>query len=284
MKTFLITGANSGIGLEAARQLVGQGNHVVMAVRDRGRGEAARADIARQFPRAEIDLVTVDLSDLDSVRALGETRPKLDVLINNAGVGTAPLKKTREGVYLQFGANHLGHFILTGLLFPQLELSSDPRVVTVSSGFGRRGKLDLENLDASRGYSQGRAYAQSKLANALFAAELDRRLRVAGSRVKSVVAHPGIAATPLQQKPTGAVGVLSRTISALLGRPAANGALPTVLAATGSDVRGGEVYGPGKGKTAPARREERWPSFDDLEGARMLWERSEELTRMKWLP
>jgi NAD(P)-dependent dehydrogenase (short-subunit alcohol dehydrogenase family) len=186
-------------------------------------------------------------------------------------------------VYLQFGANHLGHFLLTALLHSRLERATDPRVVTIGSGFGRRGKLDLTNLDASRGYSQGGAYAQSKLANALFAAELDRRLRASGSKVKSVVAHPGVAATPLQQKPTGAMGVLSRTISALFGRPADNGALPTVQAAIGLEVQSGEVYGPGRGKTAPPRREERWPSFDDLEAARALWERSEELTRVKWL-
>ena len=165
------------------------------------------------------------------MRALGEMKLKLDVLINNAGVGTIPLQKTKEGVYLQFGANHLGHFLLSALLLPQLEAGSEPRIVTVSSGFGRKGTLNLANLDASRGYSQSGAYMQSKLANALFAAELDRRLRASGSPVKSVVAHPGIAATPFQQKPTGIMGVISRTISALFGRPAENGALPTVQAA-----------------------------------------------------
>ncbi|EYF01789.1 Short-chain dehydrogenase/reductase (SDR) superfamily protein [Chondromyces apiculatus DSM 436] len=279
----MITGANSGIGFEAARMLAERGDHVVMAVRDRGRGEAARASILQASPGARVDLELVDLGDLDAVRALGARAPKLDVLVNNAGLGTIPLARTKEGVYLQFGANHLGHFLLTALLLKHLEGGADPRVVTVSSGLARKGTLKLDNLDGSRGYTQGGAYVQSKLANSLFAAELDRRLRARGSAVKSVVAHPGIAATPLQTKPTGLMGVGSRLVSALFGRPAAEGALPTVHAIVGQDVQGGEAYGPGSKRGAPPQREAPWPAFADRASARALWERSEALAQVSWL-
>lgn len=177
MKTHVITGANSGIGFEAVRALARQGERVIMAVRDLSRGEAARAKVLAEVPGAALALERVDLLDLDSVRALAERLVSVDVLINNAGLGTMPLVLTKERVYSQFGANHLGHFLLTALLWPKLEAGRDARVVTVTSGFGKKGVLDLDNLDGSRGYGQGRAYMQSKLANALFGAELDRRLR-----------------------------------------------------------------------------------------------------------
>lgn len=283
MRTHLVTGANSGIGLEAVRELAAKNEHVVMAVRDLKRGEAARAEVLAQYPSARIELEQVDLMELDSVRALAARVKKVDVLVNNAGIGTAPLQKTKEGVYSQFGANHLGHFVLTALLLPQLEKGDDPRVVTVSSGFGKKGKLDLTNLDASRGYSQLTAYMQSKLANALFGAELERRLRAKGSRVKSVVVHPGLAATGMQQKPTGLMGVMSRLVSTLFARPATNGAMPTVKAALDADVQSGEVYGPGRRLADPAQREPTWPSMKDLEGARALWERSESLAGLRFL-
>ncbi len=276
MRTHLITGANSGIGFEATRALAGKGEHVIMAVRDRQRGEAARAKVLAELPDARIELQIVDLLDLDSVRALASRIDSLDVLINNAGLGTAPLLLSKERVYSQFAANHLGHFLLTSLLLPKLEQGNDPRVVTVSSGFGKKGKLDLDNLDGSRGYGQGRAYMQSKLANALFGAELDRRLRAKNSRVKSVLVHPGVAATEMQKKPTGVMGVIARLVH-VLASPPERGARPTIDAAMLDSVRGGEVFGPGKGD-GPAKREETWPSMLDLEGAAALWRKSEELT------
>jgi len=278
MRTHLVTGANSGIGFETVRALAGRGERVIMAVRDRQRGEAARAKVLTEHPQARIDLELVDLLDLDSVRALASRIDSLDVLINNAGLGTAPLLLTKERVYSQFGANHLGHFLLTTLLLPKLENGTDPRVVTVSSGFGKKGKIDLDNLDAGRGYSQGRAYMQSKLANALFGAELDRRLRARNSKVKSVLVHPGVAATEMQKKPTGLFGVVARLVH-LLASPPQRGARPTIDAAMLDSVSGGEVFGPGKGD-GPAKREETWPSMRDVEGATALWKRSEELTGM----
>lgn len=283
MTDIVVTGANSGIGFEAALRLAGGGARVVLAVRDEQRGAAARAAILAAHPSAEVSVARVDLTDLDSVRALAKALPRVDVLVNNAGIGTAPLVRSREGVVSQFAANHLGHFLLTALLWPKLTSAVDGRVVTVGSGFGRRGTLDLSNLDASRGYSQGGAYVQSKLANTLFAAELSRRAEAAGASVKSVLVHPGVAATEMQRKPTGLLGVLARTVRALLARSAENGARPTVLAATGADVKSGEVYGPGRWASDPARREERWPAMEDRDGARALWERSEALTGTRFL-
>jgi len=283
MTTYLVTGANSGLGLETTRALAARGARIILAVRDLARGQLALDEIARQFPHAKLELHALDLADLASVRALAERDLGVDVLINNAGMGSGPRRLSAQGVVEQFAVNHLGHFALVARMLPALATREAPRIVTVASGFGRKGALDLANLDGSRGYSQGRAYMQSKLANALFAAELDRRLRAHGSRVKSVIAHPGIAATPMQQKPTGVMGVVSRIVSAVLARSAANGALPIVEAATGAAVHSGDVYGPGKGNTDPPRKEPTWPSMTDLEGARALWIRSEQLTGLELL-
>lgn len=281
MRTHVITGANSGIGFEAVRALARQGERVIMAVRDLSRGEAARAKVLAELPGAVLELEHVDLLDLDSVRALAARLVSVDVLINNAGLGTMPLVLTKERVYSQFGANHLGHFLLTALLWPKLEAGRDARVVTVTSGFGKKGVLDLDNLDGSRGYGQGRAYMQSKLANALFGAELDRRLRARGAAVKSVLVHPGVAATEMQKKPRGVMGVIGRLVHAFASSPT-RGARPTVDAATLDSIASGEVYGPGSGE-GPARREAPWPSMRDLDGAAALWARSEQLTGVRFL-
>jgi NAD(P)-dependent dehydrogenase (short-subunit alcohol dehydrogenase family) len=281
MRTHLVTGANSGVGFETVRALAAKGERVIMVVRDPQRGEAAREVVRREVPAAQLELERVDLLDLDSVRALAERVGSLDVLVNNAGLGAAPFQLTKERVYSQFGANHLGHFLLTALLWPKLEQGNDPRVVTVSSGFGKKGTLDLDNLDGARGYGQGRAYMQSKLANALFGAELDRRLRARGSKVQSVVVHPGVAATEMQKKADGFMGLVGRLVHALASTPQ-RGARPTVDAATLPEVRGGEVYGPGRGD-GPAKREATWPSMLDREGAAALWKRSEELCAVRFL-
>ncbi len=179
-----------------------------------------------------------------------------------------------------FAANHLGHFVLSALMFERLETRDDARIVTVSSGFGKKGTLDLNNLDGSKGYGQGRAYMQSKLANALFGAELDRRLRARGSKVKSVLTHPGIVATEMQQKPTGLMGVAAKLVSALLAKPVASGAAASLEAATGATVQGGDVYGP---SARGAIKEPTWPSMKDLEQGKGLWARSEELSGVKFL-
>jgi NAD(P)-dependent dehydrogenase (short-subunit alcohol dehydrogenase family) len=283
MRTYLVTGANSGLGLELTRALAARNERVIMAVRDQERGRAARDEVLRQYPGAALELAPLDLTDLRSVRALAERDLNVDVLINNAGVGSGPRQLTAEGVLTQFAANHLGHFALTALMFERLAARRDPRVVVVTSGFARRGSLDFENLDGSRGYGQGRAYVQSKIANALFGAELDRRLRARGSSVKSVLAHPGVAATAMQQKPTGVTGVISRVVSALFAQPAEQGALPLLAAATDPAVESGDVWGPGGRRGAPPRREMPWATMGDRDGAALLWARSEDLAGLRFL-
>jgi NAD(P)-dependent dehydrogenase (short-subunit alcohol dehydrogenase family) len=235
-----------------------------------------------------VRFVKLDLADQAQIAraagALVAARTPLSLLINNAGIMAVPLSRDARGFESQFATNHLGHFLLTQLLLPKLERGEDPRVVTVSSGFGKKGLLDFDNLDAKKGYSQGRAYMQSKLANSLFGAELDRRLRASGSSVKSVIVHPGVAATEMQQKPKGLLGVAARFVARFLARSARNAALPTIEAALGASVQSGEVYGPGKGKTAPALRESTWPSMQDVEQGATLWRRSEELLGMSAAP
>lgn len=284
MKSFLVTGANSGIGFELTRALAARGERVIMAVRDAQRGAAAREHIVRDLPRAapNLTLAQVDLADLDSVRALAARPLEVDVLVNNAGMGAAPKLLSREGVVLQLAANHFGHFLLTALLWPHLEGRPGARVVTVTSGFAKRGRMDLANLDGSRGYGQLRAYSQSKLATLLFGAELDRRLRARGSAVASVLAHPGVVATGMQRKPTGLMGVVARLV-ARFARAASDGALPLLQAAAGDGVEGGQLWRPGPRAGSPARLEARWPTLDDREGAAALWRRSEELVGTRFL-
>lgn len=284
MTSFLVTGANSGLGLETTRRLAQSGHRVVMAVRTEARGQEARQALLNELPAAQLDVVPLDLVDPDSISRLAARDLGVDVLVLNAGTGGAEKRLTSAGVLEQFAANHLGHFLLTALTFERLALRTDARVVTVGSGFGRKGVLALDNLDGSRGYFSMRAYMQSKLANTLFMAELDRRVRASGRAVKSVLAHPGVAATEMQQKPKGFEGLISRTVSALFGRPAANGAWPTFEAATAPSVESGDVYGPGKGRTDPPLKEAVWAAMRDVEQGRALWARSEALAGVRFAP
>jgi len=283
MRTYLITGANSGLGLETTRALAAKGHRIIMAVRDLQRGEHARDEILRQFPTAQLVLEHLDLLDLGSVSMLARKDLGVDVLINNAGIGSGPKRLSPQGILEQLATNHLGHFVLTGSMMEQLTTRRDARVVTVGSGFGKRGALDLGNLDGGRGYLALWAYVQSKLANSLFCAELDRRLRARRSPVKSILVHPGLTATPMQQKAKGLEGLFTRAISAVFARPAAHGALPTIEAATATTAQGGDVFGPGKAAFARPRKEKSWPSMADLDGGRRLWARSEELAGVKFL-
>jgi NAD(P)-dependent dehydrogenase (short-subunit alcohol dehydrogenase family) len=235
--TVVVTGANSGIGLVAARALAGAGAHVVLAVRDTARGATAAAAID-----GSTEVRRLDLADLSSVRSFAAAwSGQLDVLINNAGVMALPAQRTVDGFEVQFGTNHLGHFALTNLLLPHVT----DRVVTVSSGAHRLGHIDLADLNwERRRYSSWGAYGQSKLANLLFTFELERRLTTAGVRVRALAVHPGYAATNLQSH-TG--NPLSRLMMAIANRTIAQsdemGALPTLYAAT-QDVPGGSYVGP----------------------------------------
>ncbi len=285
----IVTGANSGLGLVTATELARAGATVVLAAREPQKADRARAQIASEVPSAKLDPGTLDLADLGSVRRFaedfGEAHPSLDLLINNAGVMMTPRQQTVDGFELQFATNHLGHFALTGLLIEKMRTGPDPRVVTVSSLEHRPGRLDFEDLQSEHEYSPRGAYQQSKLANAVFGLELDRRLRAAGSGTKSVLAHPGYSATNLQLSgPTGAMKALLRVSNAIVAQPAERGALSTLYAATVPGIEGGEFIGPDGFRelrgyptaVEPAGRAR------DAEVGRRLWEVSEKLTGVRY--
>lgn len=284
-RTVVITGANSGLGLEAARMLAQHGARVVMTARDQAKGEAALASVRAAAPRAQVETRLLDLADLDSVRAfaagLHDDKVPVDVLINNAGVMMTPQRKTKQGFELQFGTNHLGHFALTGLLFDTLKAGRDPRVVTVSSGLHKAGSIDFADLMRDNSYTPTAAYAQSKFANILFGLELQRRVEAAGLPVRSLMAHPGYSNTNLQTSgPTGAMKFAMRIGNVLLAQSAAMGALGEVRAAVDPEVHGGQYYGPtglGENRGHPGLVFPKKEALDP-EAARQLWEASEELT------
>ncbi len=271
-RRFVVTGASGGLGLETARILAHRGAHVVMAVRNPAKGEAAAASI-----RGSVEVRRLDVADLGSVRAFAADAGPVDVLVNNAGILGVPYGTSVDGVELHFATNHLGHFALTNLLLPQL---SD-RVVVVSSQSHRSGVLDLDDLEwKRRGYQPYAAYGASKLANLLFLAELQRRLTAAGSTLRATAAHPGSTATGI----TGSTGNQVKTWIGsfghrLVGMPAWRGALTTVYAAT-MDVPGNTYIGP-----HGLREMQGWPVSvgrsrlaSDPDLARALWAKSEELT------
>jgi NAD(P)-dependent dehydrogenase (short-subunit alcohol dehydrogenase family) len=241
----VVTGANSGLGLITARELARAGAHVVMAVRNTDKGDAA----AREIAAASVEVVKLDLGSLDSVRAFAEEwrsrRDGLDLLVNNAGVMAPPRSETADGFELQLGTNHLGHFALTGLLIGAMEGRDDARVVTVSSGAHRMGKIDFDDLNWERSYSRWRAYGRSKLSNLLFAFELDRRLRARGSTIKSLAAHPGYSATNLQSAAAPRLDRLVMVVTnKLMAQSGEMGALPLLYAATQPGLEGGAYVGP----------------------------------------
>ncbi len=271
-RTVVVTGANSGIGLVAARELARAGARVVMAVRNTDKGEQAATTVP-----GEREVRRLDLTDLDSVRAFADAwEGDLDVLINNAGVMLIPLSRTKAGFETQFGTNHLGHFALTNLLLPHIT----DRVVTVSSTAHRNGKIDLADLNwNSRKYVSWAAYGQSKLANLLFTLELQRRLAAAGSDVRGYAVHPGWSATNLQSHSSGVMNALMKVGNAVIAQSDQMGALPTLFAAS-QDLPDAAYVGPdGRfeskgyptlvGRTAAA---------SDVETAKRLWTASEELT------
>jgi NAD(P)-dependent dehydrogenase (short-subunit alcohol dehydrogenase family) len=285
-RTAVITGANSGIGLEAARYLAARGARVVLACRDEGKAGAAAAAIAAAVPGTEAETVALDLSSLESVRsAAAEIRsryPRLDLLVNNAGVMMPPLGRTSDGFELQFGTNHLGHFALTGLVLPSLLAVPGSRVVTVSSNGHKVGRIHFDDLQWEHGYRRMGAYAQSKLANLLFTYELQRRLAATdpaadGAATIAVAAHPGTSDTALVRH-LPAFAQLGSRIAPSQG--AAMGSLPTLRAATDPAVAGGDYYGPaGFGEFAGPPRLVRSSSRSHDEAAqRRLWAVSEELT------
>ena len=246
----IVTGSNTGLGFDTARVLAGRGAKVVMAVRDTAKGDAAAARIRALSPGADVTVRKLDLGSLASVRdaaaEMAETYPRIDLLINNAGVMYPPKQTTADGFELQFGTNHLGHFALTGLLLKNLLDVEGSRVVVVASiAHNIRAKIDFDDLQwERRRYDRVAAYGQSKLANLMFAYDLQRRLAAAEAKTIAVAAHPGVAATELVRHVPGASLPGVNWLSGKLLNSSELGALPTLRAATDPAVRGGQYYGP----------------------------------------
>lgn len=249
-KRVVITGANSGLGLQTSWMLAARGAHVVMACRSPERAAAAVATVREKAPGATVETAELDLASLASVRACAENLAAggaIDVLVNNAGVMALPYRKTVDGFEMQLGTNHFGHFALTGLLFGAL--STDARVVNIASGMHRAGRMRWDDLDGEKAYDPWPFYGQSKLANLLFTYGMDRRLRARGSAIKSLAAHPGYAATNLQTAGPKMEGSsikewLMRFTNVVAAQSDEKGAWPQVYAAAGTTVNSGEYWGP----------------------------------------
>ena len=292
-KTIVVTGGNSGIGYEAALEFARKRAEVILACRDLGKARTAAAQISASSPGARVGVMELDLANLASVRGFSDAfhleHPALHVLCNNAGVMAIPYRQTVDGFEMQFGTNHLGHFALTGLLLDRLLATEGARVVNVSSGAHRMGKIRFDDLQWHNGYRKWMAYGQSKLANLLFTFELQRRADAAGAKLLSVACHPGYAATNLQaagprMQGSSMMESLFSAANSVFAQSAAMGALPTEYAAVSPDVHGGDYIGPdGLGEmwghpvvvgcSAAAR---------DTAAAARLWEVSERLTGVQY--
>lgn len=287
----LVTGANSGLGFEASKALAENHAQVIMACRSMEKGRVARQSILDQFPDSDLSVYELDVSSIDSVRSFVERiSPKLsslDLLINNAGVMAIPRAKSVDGYEMQFATNHLGHFLLTGLLLPKLLQSPGSRVIPVSSIAARSGVIDFEDLMGEGHYDSWKAYNQSKLANLMFGLELQRRLACAGANTCAVVAHPGASTTNLFSTPGG--GFIKRLLTPLI-RPflyqsQEDGVKTILYAATSPDAKPGGYYGPAKrGEMKGPPAEARMPAAARDEAvARRLWKISEELVGFSYL-
>jgi NAD(P)-dependent dehydrogenase (short-subunit alcohol dehydrogenase family) len=290
----LVTGANSGLGFETTRGLASKGAHVVLACRDVDKGNSAMARIRAEFPKASLEVMGLDLADLTAVRsfadAFSQRYPSLHILGNNAGVMALPYRQTADGFEMQFGTNHLGHFALTGLLMEQIRNTAAARIVTVSSGAHRFGKINLDRLQGENPYRKWAAYARSKLANVLFAYDLQRRLDVYDVDAVSVAADPGYAATNLQYAGPRMEGSalwtrIMMVANRLLAQSAEMGAQPILYAATSPAVQGGDYVGPGGllGLRGYPQKVRSGRASYDRETAAKLWAASEEFTGVKYL-
>jgi NAD(P)-dependent dehydrogenase (short-subunit alcohol dehydrogenase family) len=289
-RIMIVTGANTGLGYETALSLAQKGAKVIMACRNLSKANAAKARIEKEVLAADLEVMEIDLSSLQSVRAFVKAylskHDRLDVLINNAGVMMPPYTKTEDGFELQFEANYLGHFLLTGLLLDTLLKTPGSRIVSLSSIAHKNGKINFDDLQSEKAYDASAAYGQSKLACLMFAYELQRRLEKAGyQQTISTAAHPGIATTELaRHMPKLVYTVLKYTLAPFLTHPPDEGAQPTILAAIGQ-AKGGDYFGPTgfqemKGKAGKA-------SSTDLSKneaiAQRLWKASEELVGYQYL-
>ncbi|HWH14218.1 MAG TPA: oxidoreductase, partial [Miltoncostaeaceae bacterium] len=292
-RTALVTGASSGLGRETAVGLARAGARVLLGCRDAARGERALGTVLAAVPGAAVEVVPLDLAGLAAVRRAADDVAgrvaALDLLVANAGVMALPRRTTVDGFELQIATNHLGHAALAGLLLPRLLAAPAPRVVAVSSGAHRAGRLDLDDLHGERRYSRWGAYGQSKLANLLFVLELQRRADAAGWPLLAAAAHPGWAATGLQgaaaRSSGGRVGeALAGLANRLVAQSAEAGAWPVLYAATMPDVLPADYWGPGgplEARGHPARASRSRAALD-ADAARRLWELTERLTGVRW--
>ncbi|MEO1044415.1 MAG: oxidoreductase [Pseudomonadota bacterium] len=281
-KRYLITGGNSGIGLEAAKMLAERNADVVIGARNATKGATAVAAI-ESLGTGSAEMLQIDLADMTSIRsAAEEAKPRfgtLSALINNAGIMQTPKQQTRDGFEMQLGTNHLGHFLWTALMIGQVD-PAQGRIVTVSSIAHKYGKIHFDDLMLDKSYDPSASYFQSKLANLLFAQELHRRLIASGSHIKSVACHPGYSDTELQSTgPTGFLNALYKFTNALMAQPGKLGAYPTVLSAAGDEAISGAYYGPTglmdmRGPVGDSYVE---PRALDEAVAQRLWQVSEEL-------
>jgi NAD(P)-dependent dehydrogenase (short-subunit alcohol dehydrogenase family) len=287
-KTALITGANSGIGYQAALELARHGAQVMLGCRSAAKGQAAMDKILAAVPGAQVVVASLDMASLSSIRAFAASFLaggwQLDLLINNAGVMALPKRElTEDGFERQFGTNHLGHFALTGLLMPALLKAPAPRVVTVSSLAHRGGKIDFANLQSEQKYVPWDAYNASKLANLLFALELERKAEAVGSKLVSIPVHPGVSMTSIFENGAGKKdpkAIIVKLLAPFLFQSDEAGALPTLYGATSPDAKGGQYIGPDgfmAFKGAPTVEQPKPQALDEAVAAK-LWTVSEELT------
>lgn len=280
----VVTGANTGLGYQTAAALAAKGCHTILACRNMDKAAEARRSIRNRYPNARVDVLTLDTGSMASVKAFVDTFCKhydqLHILINNAGIMTTPYSQTEEGFEGQLAVNYLGHFLLTGLLLPTLEASPGARVVTLYSLAHRWGGIMFDDIHFSQGYDAGKAYCQSKMACLMFAQELDRRLRRAGYNTRSMAAHPGMSQSDLFRHLAWPWRKLSEWFGQLLFQPAEQGALPSLYAALGAELSGGEAIGPsgaGQRRGSPALVEVAKGALIQADRDR-LWSMSEDMT------
>ena len=292
-KTAIVTGANIGLGFETAKALASAGAHVVMACRNVVKANDAKSNILQAVSNASLEVRQLDVSDLDSVRqfaaGINTDFKAIDLLINNAGVMACPQQKSAQGFELQLATNHLGHFALTGLLLEKLEAAPAARVVALASVAHLGGRFNWQDLNNGKGYKSFPVYCQSKLANLVFAIEMDRRLKAANSSVTATAAHPGMSDTNLAYAgPAATQNIIGKGVVKVVGsflNTAEQGAQPTLMAATADFVVGGDYFGPQgfreyKGKPGPAKMSRRAQNSDN--GAK-LWAESEKMTGIAYL-
>lgn len=288
-KVAIVTGANIGLGYETALAFAKKETTVILACRSLDKAQQAMNTILKKFPKANLEIILLDLNSLESVRdfvgEFGQKYERLDFLIANAGIMIPPFKKTQEGFESQFGVNYLAHFLLVNLLFPILKKTKESRVVMLSSIAHKNGKIDFENLNAEKSYSAWKAYSQSKLACLMFAYELQRRIEKARINIKAVAAHPGLSKTNLAQFLPDFTVMLLNPIASIIGQDAKSGALPTLRAALDPAVKGGEYFGPSgfrEVKGDPVLVYSSTKSHDLLVATK-LWAISEKLTGKKFV-